>query len=256
MKLNLFACALMVAVAMLARGPAAHAADPPVNAAKPTTPAKAAKPSAAKSPVAEKVSNIVAEVRLPGSDIPIRFTLDKPAYVTVVIEDAAGKRVRNLAAAVRATGKIDIIQYGLLTSMEDMFQISLRKLADAGSVPVAVDIPAQGFQDLKLELPIPERFGAYALVLDLPGQERLLVASLVRTYKNPPLGDSYRLCMDINNVPALVRLGAAPNHHIPPRSWPGLSPRACFNWARARAKSRRASSVRPSSAPSSALVKM
>ena len=50
----------------------------------------------------------------------------------------------------------------------------------------AEDIPAQGFQDLKLELPIPERFGACALVLDLPGQERLLLASLVHTFKNPP----------------------------------------------------------------------
>ncbi len=128
----------------------------------------------------------------------------EPATIVVQVVNKTGQ-------PLRATGKIDIIQYGLLTSMEDMFQISLRKIADAGSVPVAVDIPAQGFQDLKLELPIPERFGAYALVLDLPGQERLLVASLVRTFKNPPLGDSYRLCMDINNVPALVRLGAAPN---------------------------------------------
>ena len=50
----------------------------------------------------------------------------------------------------------------------------------------AEDIPAQGFQDLKLELPIPERFGACALVLELLEQKRLLVASLVRTFKNPP----------------------------------------------------------------------
>ena len=34
-------------------------------------------------------------------NIPISFELERPATVTVVIEDAAGKRVRNLAAAVR-----------------------------------------------------------------------------------------------------------------------------------------------------------
>ena len=105
----------------------------------------------------------------------------EPATIVVQVVNKTGQ-------PLRATGKIDIIQYGLLTSMEDMFQISLRKLADAGSVPVAVDIPAQGFQDLKLELPIPERFDAYALVSDLPGQERLLVASLGRTFKNPLAG--------------------------------------------------------------------
>ena len=33
--------------------------------------------------------------------IPIRFTLDQPAHVTLVIEDAAGKRVRNLIADTR-----------------------------------------------------------------------------------------------------------------------------------------------------------
>ncbi|MBA3698874.1 MAG: hypothetical protein H0W78_08465 [Planctomycetes bacterium] len=33
--------------------------------------------------------------------IPIRFTLDQPAFVTLVIEDAAGKRVRNLVADTR-----------------------------------------------------------------------------------------------------------------------------------------------------------
>jgi hypothetical protein len=44
----------------------------------------------------KKVSGAVPQVSAGG--IPIRFALDKPAYVTLVIDDAAGKRVRNLIA--------------------------------------------------------------------------------------------------------------------------------------------------------------
>lgn len=112
---------------------------------------------------------------------------------------------------IRAAGKVDVIPYGLTTSPADMFSVAMRKLGQAGSVPISVDIPAKGFQDVTLHPPIPERFGAYALILELSGHERLFVASLARTLKNPPLGSSYRLCMDIVNVAALQRLGAAPN---------------------------------------------
>jgi hypothetical protein len=62
-----------------------------------------AAPPAASKPLAtgKKIPSGVADVGLPGSDIPIRFTLDKPSTVTLVIEDTAGKRLRNLIAAVR-----------------------------------------------------------------------------------------------------------------------------------------------------------
>ncbi|HEX8834931.1 MAG TPA: hypothetical protein VF719_12055, partial [Abditibacteriaceae bacterium] len=56
-----------------------------------------AMPSVAKSlaPQPKAVTMTPASI---ASGIPIRFPLDKPAYVTLVIEDATGKRVRNLVA--------------------------------------------------------------------------------------------------------------------------------------------------------------
>jgi hypothetical protein len=36
--------------------------------------------------------------RAPGNPIPIRFTLEAPGYVTLVVEDAAGQRIENLVA--------------------------------------------------------------------------------------------------------------------------------------------------------------
>ena len=73
---------------------------------------------------------------------------------------------------IRVAGKVDVIPYGLTTSPADMFNVAMRKLGQAGSVPISVDIPAKGFQDVTLHPPIPERFGAYALILELPGHER------------------------------------------------------------------------------------
>ncbi|HYG74863.1 MAG TPA: hypothetical protein VEK08_07665, partial [Planctomycetota bacterium] len=44
---------------------------------------------------------VAAEATEPNPPIPIRFTLQKPSFVTLVIEDAAGRRVRNLVSETR-----------------------------------------------------------------------------------------------------------------------------------------------------------
>ena len=44
--------------------------------------------------------NAVSEIARPEAPIPVRFQLDKPGHVTLVIEDESGKRVRNLISAV------------------------------------------------------------------------------------------------------------------------------------------------------------
>jgi hypothetical protein len=117
---------------------------------------------------------------------------------------------------LKAEARLHVIQYALTTSPppndpQDLFSVAIVKLGDAGVVPVSLDIPPKEFRDVVVTPPIPERFGGYALVLEIPGHERLWLGSIARSMKNPPLGASYRLCMDINNIPALQRLGAAPN---------------------------------------------
>ena len=72
----------------------------PVATTKSSAVKSATKPVAAK-PVGATTPATITVNRVLESDIPIRFTLAKPSTVTLVIEDAAGKRVRNLIAAAR-----------------------------------------------------------------------------------------------------------------------------------------------------------
>ena len=54
---------------------------------------------------------LTTTARLTKSGIPIRFTLPKTSYVTLVIEDAAGKRVRNLVAETRFPAGENIVRW-------------------------------------------------------------------------------------------------------------------------------------------------
>lgn len=60
-----------------------------------------AAPLAATANLAAQPNVVTTTPELTESVIPIRFPLDEPAYVTLVIEDATGKRVRNLISETR-----------------------------------------------------------------------------------------------------------------------------------------------------------
>jgi hypothetical protein len=68
------------------------------------------KPKAAKPPVAKPKAPSTTR-QFSGGGIPIRFPLDKPAYVTLVIEDATGKRVRNLLAETKMPAGNNLITW-------------------------------------------------------------------------------------------------------------------------------------------------
>lgn len=90
-------------LAVVCATPLAATAKPTTTAkrpvAKPAAKPAPAKPAPAKPAVQPKVLTTTPE--LTASGIPIRFPLDKPAFVTLVIEDATGKRVRNLIAETK-----------------------------------------------------------------------------------------------------------------------------------------------------------
>ena len=94
---------------------ATFCAPPLAATAKPAKTAKApaarpaAKPARAKPAMQPKV--VTTPPRLTESGVPIRFPLDKPAYVTLVIEDATGKRVRNLIAETRLPAGNNLITW-------------------------------------------------------------------------------------------------------------------------------------------------
>ena len=58
---------------------------------------------------AEKVAPVVATFSSAG--VPLRFTLLKTSYVTLVVEDATGKRVRNLVAETRFPAGKNLVQW-------------------------------------------------------------------------------------------------------------------------------------------------
>jgi hypothetical protein len=110
---------------------------------------------------------------------------------------------------IAAKGKLDLRQWGLRIEMDDMWKQHLFQIAECGQTPIEVNIPAKGFQNVVVKPKLPETFGAYALIVDLEGQDRLLGAFLARAMKAKPEKVQYPvMSLDGNSDPAsLERLG-------------------------------------------------
>lgn len=84
---------------------------------------------------------------------------------------------------LRARGVIRVVAYGTSVPVGDVWVPHVFKMGDAGSVPIAVDIPANGSQKVKITPVVPERFGGYGLVVDIDGHGSAFAATFVRTLK-------------------------------------------------------------------------
>ena len=125
---------------------------------------------------------------------------DKPAYTIAV--------VNNGDQPMQIKGRIDIIRYGTKGRPNDVWLPEMEKLADVGSLPVDVDIPAHGKKEMDIRPSIPSTFGGYALVMDLGKWGRRLVTSLVRTYAaNPRRLQFPRQALDDMGADFLQRVG-------------------------------------------------
>ena len=85
---------------------------------------------------------------------------------------------------LKARGQLDLVGY--TTREGRMFLASVELISDAPSVPVYVNIPPCGYQDITVTPQIPDRFGAYALVVDLGDHGRALAAGCVRVPRPDP----------------------------------------------------------------------
>jgi hypothetical protein len=88
--------------------------------------------------------------------------------------------------ALKAAGKVGIINYSTTCDPYDGWQQYSHKIADCGSVPVTMDIAAKGYADIEIKSVLPKRFGAYALVADIPGQGRCFITTFLYTPKATP----------------------------------------------------------------------
>jgi hypothetical protein len=139
----------------------------------------------------------LAESSIPGN---ILWPGEQPTFTIQI--------VNNTAQPLQAKGKVDVIAYGTKGRPGDIWIPQMFKIADVGSVPVAVEIAANGFHDLTIAPKIPARLGAYALVVDLGAQGRQFVTSFVRTFAATTQRLQYpKFCLDELPLPVLKRLG-------------------------------------------------
>ena len=127
-----------------------------------------------------------------------------------------GFQIENLTdQPMTIKGKVDVIQYALRTPGEDFFKVNFIKLADCGSVPFTVEIPAKGYKDISLaDLPIPDTFGGYGLVVDCGQYGRLMGATAARVIKPSQATNPKpfpRVMMDGHYIDVLSRLGTVSN---------------------------------------------
>lgn len=87
----------------------------------------------------------------------------------------------------KAKGKIDVIRYGTSVPAGDVWVPHVFRIAEEPSIPIAVDVPANSSVDVVVQPQIPELFGGYALVADLPGHGRAFAAAVSRVLK-PDVG--------------------------------------------------------------------
>jgi hypothetical protein len=112
------------------------------------------------------------------------------------------------AEPVQASGRAELIAFATVGIPGDIWKPRVVRLSDHGSVPVALDIPAGGWQNVVLRPEVPERFGGYALVLDLGERGRDFICGLARGFRPTPERIQYpHQSLDSMEPEVLARLG-------------------------------------------------
>ncbi len=116
--------------------------------------------------------------------------------------------VNNTNEAISVDAKVKLIQYAAKGIPNDIWLPEMIKISDIQTIPVKINISANGFTDLNLEPNLPETFGGYALVFDLGKYGRRLATSVVRTFKANPSAIQYpKQALDDIGADFLSRIG-------------------------------------------------
>lgn len=125
---------------------------------------------------------------------------EQPGYTIQIVNKTGGP--------LKTSGRVDLIRYGTRGRANDVWLPEMVKFAEAGSIPVSVDIAAGGQASLEINPVIPSAFGGYALVLDLGSHGRRLITSLVRTFSANPQRLQYpKQALDDMGADFLQRVG-------------------------------------------------
>ena len=119
-------------------------------------------------------------------------------------------QVRNTGAkALNLTGEWVLVPWGNRQYPGSCWHSTAERFGEERRIPVRLELPAGGFADLKPALPLPERFGGYALLLDL-GKEhgRRLVCSFARSVRNEARPGRFpRQAVELFDPEVMERLG-------------------------------------------------
>lgn len=114
----------------------------------------------------------------------------------------------NLNEPIVAEANVEVIQYGSKGIPNDIWLPEMFKMAVTETIPVKINIPANGFVNINLAPNLPEKFGGYAFVFDLGKYGRRLGTSVVRTFKPDPSAIQYpKQSLDDIGADFLSRVG-------------------------------------------------
>ena len=114
--------------------------------------------------------------------------------------------------ALQVQGRVDVVAYGTKGRPGDIWVPDMFRIGPAGAVPVQLDVAPKGFTNVTVRPKVPDRLGAYGLVLDLGPKGRQFVASFVRTFKPSEAPVQFpQLALDVSDIDVLKRLGGFPN---------------------------------------------
>ena len=119
-------------------------------------------------------------------------------------------QVKNAQSAALSThGFLEVRRYDLTTADTNVFQYEMHNRGVVGETPLSVSIAAGKVGDVSCAVPIPAKFGGYALILDLgPQGGRHLVGLCIRTFKMAADSDQYPvLTLDERDHTFLERIG-------------------------------------------------
>jgi hypothetical protein len=86
----------------------------------------------------------------------------------------------------KAAGKLEVVRYGTSVPVGDFWEPHVFRISDQGAIPIAVDLPPHSAVNVKVHPPIPEVFGGYGLIVDLPGHGRAFAATIARVLAPDP----------------------------------------------------------------------
>ena len=120
--------------------------------------------------------------------------------------------VRVRAEPIVGEGTIEIIHYGTKGTPGDIWRPTVFSMGVVDTIKFPINLANEPRATISVDATVPETFGAYAVVVELPGVGRRFSSSFIRTFKATPYTKPYtKLTTDVNDIELNVRLGVSPN---------------------------------------------